>query len=123
MDTIIIQDFAVSCHIGVTPQERSKPQPLLLTVELGCDFATSAATDNLAHTIDYAVVCEHLAAFGEGRDWNLIEKLAVELAESILRKFKPRSVVVEVKKLVLPQARFVGVRVQRPNTPPVGRGS
>ena len=117
MDTIFIQDLAVSFPVGVTDHERAKPQPLLLTLELSCDLDRAAATDELARTIDYAALCDHVRAFGVGRDWHLIETLAVDLAESILAQFKPRTVCVEVKKFVLPQARFVGVRVTRPAAP------
>ena len=116
MDTIFIQDLAISMHVGATKSERAKPQQLLLTIELGCDISPAAATDDLSRTIDYAAICHYLVAFGAGREWKLMEKLAVDLAESILRKFKPQTVSVEVKKFVLPQARFVGVRVERPIT-------
>ena len=116
MDTIIIQDLTVSFHVGVTPAERTKPQQLLLTLELGCDFARAAQSDDVRQTVDYAALCEYLFAYGNGRSWRLIEKLAVDLAESILTKFNPRTVSVEVKKFILPHARFVGVRVRRPTT-------
>jgi dihydroneopterin aldolase len=51
--------------------------------------------------------------FGEGRNWKLIETLAVDLAAMILREDKPERVSVEVKKFVIPQARWVSVRIQR----------
>jgi dihydroneopterin aldolase len=39
----------------------------------------------------------------------LIEKLAADLADMILREFKPKTVTVEVKKFVIPEARHVSV--------------
>jgi dihydroneopterin aldolase len=53
-------------------------------------------------------------AYGEGREWKLIETLAVDLAGMILREFRPARVAVEVKKFVLPEARWVSVRLRRP---------
>jgi dihydroneopterin aldolase len=114
VDQIIIQDLEVFYRVGVPEQERDKPQRLLLTIELEHDFTPAAEADDLAKTMDYYHLSRRLLAFGEGRDWKLIETLAVDLAAMILREFRPSRVVVEVKKFVLPEARWVAVRVRRP---------
>jgi dihydroneopterin aldolase len=114
MDHIIINELEVRCRVGVTPEERVQPQRLLLTVELAHDFASAAATDDLRHTIDYFALSQRLLGLGQGREWRLIETLAVEIAQLVLVEFGARSVVVEVKKFVIPQARYVAVRVRRP---------
>jgi dihydroneopterin aldolase len=119
-DTIIISELAVSCHVGVSDAERSEPQRLLVTLELTHDLAGAARTDDLAQTIDYYAVAQRLLHFGEGRSWKLIEKLAADLAEMVLREFGPKSVKVEVKKMAVPEASFVAVRLsrERGNRPP-----
>jgi dihydroneopterin aldolase len=111
MDTIAIHDLTVFFHIGVPAQERSNPQRLTLTVEMDCDF--SGLGDDVRRTIDYQAVGYRLLDFGRGRSWKLIETLAVDLAEMILRDYKPSRVTVEVKKFVFPQARDVSARVTR----------
>jgi len=121
MDTIIIRDLAVLFRVGVPDKERENPQRLLLTVELGCEFSQTAQTDQLDETIDYYAVSRRLLGFGEGREWKLIEKLAVDIAEALLLEFHPRSISVEVKKFIVPEARYVSVRVTR--TPGEGRGA
>jgi FolB domain-containing protein len=121
VDQIIIQDLEVFHHVGVPDPERAKPQRLLLTIELELDLTPAAKADDLKKTIDYYQLSRRLLAFGEGRDWKLIETLAVDLAEMILREFKPARVAVEVKKFVLPEARWVSVRVRRPRS--FGRSS
>ena len=113
MDQIVIQDLEVFYRVGVPDEERAEPQRLLLTLELDHDFTPAAKTDDLTKTIDYARLSCWLLAFGEGREWKLIETLAVELAEMILREFQPQRVRLEVKKFVLPEARFVSVRITR----------
>jgi len=113
MDRIVIEDLTVFCHVGVSEGERDKPQRLALTVEMDHDFCQIA--DALDRTIDYQAVSQRLLDFGRGRSWKLIETLAVELAEMILREFKPSRVTVEVKKFIIPQARHVSVRVTRPD--------
>lgn len=113
MDTITIADLEVHYHVGVPDAERARPQRLLLTVELAHDFSIAAAHDDLRTTIDYFAVTQRLRRYGEGRSWRLIEALAVELAELLLREFRPRAVSVEVKKFILPDTRHVSVRVTR----------
>jgi FolB domain-containing protein len=114
MDQIVIQDLEVFYRVGVPDQERAEPQRLLLTIELEHDFTLAAKTDDLEKTIDYYHLSRCLLTFGEDREWKLIETLAVNLAEMILREFSPAQVAVEIKKFVLPEARWVSVRVERP---------
>lgn len=110
---ITIADLEVFYQVGVTEEERSKPQRLLVTIEMDHDFATAAARDNLADTIDYAAVADRLVHFGNGCHWELIETLASEIATMVLDEFGVREVTVEVKKFIIPQARHVSVRLAR----------
>jgi FolB domain-containing protein len=114
MGTITIRDLVVSYHVGVPDAERSKPQRLLITVEMGGDFGPAAQTDDLNRTIDYYAVSQRLLGFGQGRTWKLIETLAVEIADMVRAEFGAASVVVEVKKFIIPEAEYVSVRVVRP---------
>ena len=114
MDTITIKDLEVFFHVGVPEEERAKPQRLLVSIEATHDIALAVEKDDVRWSIDYAAVCERLNRFAEGRRWRLIETLAVEIAELLLREFGAASASVEIKKFVLPQTRFVGVRVTRP---------
>lgn len=115
MDTVIIQDLEVWYHVGVPESERASPQRLLLTLHLGSEFTMAAQRDDLRWTIDYAAVCERLRRLGEGRSWQLIETLAVEIAELVRQEFSATTATVEVKKFILPQTRYVAVRVTRPS--------
>lgn len=113
MDTITIKDLEVSFCVGVSDEERATPQRLLLTIEMEHDFHAAAAEDELAGTVDYYAVSQRLLQFGDGVHWKLIETLAVDIAQMVLEDFNPRSVAVEVKKFIIPQARHVSVRVTR----------
>jgi dihydroneopterin aldolase len=110
---ISIVDLEVFCRVGVPDAERARPQRLLLTVEMESDFSKAAKTDSITDTIDYFAVSQRLLKFGEGRSWKLIEKLAADIADTILSEFKPRGVTVEVKKFIIPQARYVSVVITR----------
>jgi dihydroneopterin aldolase len=107
---ISIVDLEVFYRVGVPDEERTKPQRLLLTVEMDCAFSKAAKSDGVHDTIDYFAVSQRLLKFGEGRNWKLIEKLATDITDMILAEFKPESVTIEVKKFPIPQARHVSVK-------------
>ena len=113
MSHISIVDLEVFYRVGVPDAERAQPQRLLLTVEMETDFSAAAKSDSIADTIDYFAVTQRLLKFGDGREWKLIEKLVADIANVILAEFKPQTVSVEVKKFVIPQARFVSVALTR----------
>ncbi len=106
---ISIVDLEVFYRVGVPDTERAQPQRLLLTVEMESDFSAAAKSDGIADTIDYFAVTQRLLKLGESREWKLIEKLAADIADTVLTEFKPLSVSVEVKKFILPEARYVSV--------------
>jgi FolB domain-containing protein len=95
--------------VGVSDEERAQPQRLLLTVDMTFDFTVAAISDRITKTIDYFAVSQMLLKFGEGRNWKLIEKLAMNIGDEILDEYKPEAITVEVKKFPIPQARHVSV--------------
>ena len=113
MSKISIVDLEVFYHVGVPDAERAQPQRLLLTIELESDFTAAAISDGIADTIDYYAVTQRLLKFGAGREWKLIEKLVSDIADAVLAEFKPQGVTVEVKKFIIPEARYVSVRIAR----------
>lgn len=114
MDTILIHNLEVHYCVGVTEAERARPQRLLLRIELDHDIAPAARSDELPLTINYSDVCRRLRTFGDDRQWQLIETLGVEIAESLLSEFHPAAVRLEIRKFIVPDAEWVGVRIARP---------
>jgi FolB domain-containing protein len=117
MSKITIVDLEVNYCVGVTDEERAKPQRLLLTVDMNLDFSSASVSDRIERTINYQTVAEDLLNFGEGRSWKLLEKLVANIAERILAEYKPQSVLVEVKKFSVPQARFISVSTGQSRPP------
>ena len=110
---ISIVDLEVFYRIGVPAAERSKPQRLLLTVEMKPPSGKAARTDAIADTIDYFAVSQRLLKFGDGKAWMLIEKLAADVCDMVLSEFQARSVSVEVKKFPFRQSRHVSVTLAK----------
>ena len=110
---ISIVDLEAFYRVGVPDAERATPQRLLLTVEMEFDFSAAAHSNDIADTINYFAVSQRLLKFGKGRNWKLIEKLAADIANTILTEFKPAAVTVEVKKFIIPEARHVSVALTK----------
>lgn len=114
MDRILIEDLEVHFRVGVPEAERSRPQRMLITVEMETDLSAAAAADDLEQTIDYSRVARRLVAWGNGRSWHLIEKLAADVADLVCGEFGAQGARVCVKKFAVPGARYVAVEVRRP---------
>jgi 7,8-dihydroneopterin aldolase/epimerase/oxygenase len=113
MSRISIVDLEVFYSVGVTDEERAKPQRLLLTVDLDFDITSASVSDRIERTINYFEVSQELLKFGDGRSWKLLEKLVANMADMILLRFRPQAVTVEIKKFTVPQARYVSVSLTR----------
>jgi FolB domain-containing protein len=109
MSRIKIVDLEVHYCVGISDAERAKPQRLLITVDMEFDFNMAAQGDRLNKTIDYFAVAQEILKYGTGRNWKLVEKVAVSVAELVKSEFHPESVTIEVKKFVLPQPGYVSV--------------
>ena len=81
MSKITIVDLEVFYCVGVTDEERAKPQRLLLTVDMSLDFSSASVSDRIERTINYQRLVDELLKFGEGRSWKLLEKLVAKIAE------------------------------------------
>jgi dihydroneopterin aldolase len=116
MSFITIVDLEVFYRVGISEEERAKPQRLLLTLDIKFDFSSAAVSGRIGRTIDYYEVAQRLLKLGETRSWRLIESVATDVAERILSEFHPESVTVEVKKFSIPEARYVSASLtkQRP---------
>jgi dihydroneopterin aldolase len=113
MSKITIVELEVYYKVGVSDEERARPQCLMLTLEMECDFTAAARSDRIDDTVNYYDVSRRLLAFGEGRSWKLIEKLASDIADTILAEYGPEQVTVEVKKFPIREAKCVTVNLTR----------
>src|SRR5690349_15395946 len=112
-DEIVIQDLELMARVGVTDEERAQPQCLTVSLVLQPRNSFDRLNDELKGTVDYAAVCADLRQFLSGRQRKLIETLAHEMAEHLLAQFDLTRVELELRKFVLPETRFVAVRIVR----------
>ena len=102
MATITLTGLRVRGHHGVLDHERATGQVFLVDLQLDVDISRAAATDDVADAVNYADVAAVAERILVGEPVNLIETLAVNIADAVLAEFDPvGSVVVTVQK---PQA-------------------
>src|SRR6202043_1240192 len=94
MSKITIVELEIFCSVGVSEEERAKPQRLLATVDMQFDFSSASVSDRIEKTINYQDVAQALLKFGEGRSWKLMEKLVSNMADMVLNEYKPQAVMV-----------------------------
>ena len=111
IERIHIERLQVDAHVGVSAEERSKRQLLLLNVTL-FPYA-GAVVDELAETIDYSALAEMVRDVGARGEYMLIETLAENVVTEVMTKFAALRVKVEVRKFVLPDADYVSVTAVR----------
>jgi len=113
-DLIRVIDLEVFAHIGVPDAERHDAQRLLISLEMTVDsFSHTAGTDNLAWTVNYFDVVEHVKSVVARRSRKLLETMAEEVAFDLLRTFPIKKITLEIKKFILPDARYVSVKIER----------
>lgn len=113
MATITLTGLRARGHHGVLEHERATGQVFLVDLELELDIDRAAATDDVADTVNYAEVAEVVEGVITGPPVNLIETVAVRIAESILADFdRVTAVVAAVSKPQAPiPADFANVAV------------
>lgn len=115
-DVIELRGLRFGAVVGVLPAEREGPQPLELDLDVHVDLSAAGASDDLADTVDYAVVCD-LAVAAASSEPYLLENLASRIASAVLGA-DPRidAVDVALRKLRPPVAHDLatsGVRIRR----------
>lgn len=96
-DRIIINAARFSAHIGVTEEERTQPQDLVLDIEMAFDTRPAGRGDDFAQTVCYTTVVEAVEQI-LARPFHLIEAVAEAVAARILADHPVEEVFVRVAK-------------------------
>ena len=114
MDIIYLHDLRIDTVIGVFDWERRIRQTVILDLDLSADIHLSAASDDLADTLNYKAVAKRLIDFVGHSEFQLVETLAERIAELVLDEFAVQWLRLRVNKLgALRGARDVGVVIER----------
>jgi len=117
-DCIQLRGLRVVCIVGVLPEERERPQPLELDIDIFADLSAAGDSDELEDTVDYGAVTEAVSEICLGAKAQLLERVAQLVAEYLLELGGVSGAEVTVKKLRPPvpsEIEFTAVRVTRHN--------
>ena len=114
MDTILIRDLRVEVLIGIHKRERHVAQVVSVDLDIGIPGTTVFASDKVADTIDYEQVALKIKALAGSGHFKLVETFADRIAKLLVEEFKAPWVKVSAAKIgILPNAKFVGVAIER----------
>jgi FolB domain-containing protein len=111
-DAILVKSLRVETRVGVPEEERSQPQ--LLEIDLLLEGSLGNLQDEIGRTTDYAAVCDLIRQKCGNSEYRLIETLAEEVAKEVLVAFPlVHAIEIELRKFILPETQYVGVRLRR----------
>jgi len=114
MDTILIRDLRIEVLIGIHKRERHVAQTVSVDLDIGIPGTTVFASDKVADTIDYEQVALRIKALAGTGHFRLVETFADRIAKLLIEDFKAPWVKVSAAKIgILPNAKFVGVAIER----------
>ncbi|HIY85565.1 MAG TPA: dihydroneopterin aldolase [Candidatus Yaniella excrementavium] len=87
MGTIRLTGLRARGYHGVLDHERANGQTFIVDLDLDLDIDQAADTDDVAATVNYAEVAAVVENIITGPPVNLIETLAVTMADTILADF------------------------------------
>lgn len=117
MDKIIIKNLEVFSYHGVNPEEKILGQKFLVDVTLYTSIKKAGCDDNIESTISYSKAIKLLKKLMQEDKYNLLEKVATNLARGLFCEFKTlKKVKICLKKPMAPiDAHFdyVAVKIKR----------
>jgi dihydroneopterin aldolase len=117
-DRILIEGLEIRTVLGVNEVERRAKRIVRVDMEIACDAAAAAKSDDISRATDYSAITYAVEEFVERSGFRLLETLADGIAGLILEKYSAPWVRVVVEKPgALPGVSRVAVVVER-GTPP-----
>lgn len=113
---IIIEQLEFRGRCGVTPDERARPQPLAVDLELDCHLEPAGLSDDLQRTVDYASVAQRIIELGTCHDAHLLETMAERFLAALFDEFPVDRAKLWLRKLHPPLihvTKSVGVTLER----------
>src|SRR5688572_3749750 len=85
LDRIFISELCVPCHVGVSEEERSVLQNVIIDITVFTPLKPSGTSDNLKDTIDYDELAGMIHTTAQNKHYYLLEHLAEKTTACILQ--------------------------------------
>lgn len=114
MDIIFIRELEIETVIGIYDWERKIKQTVSIDLEMGANIAKSAGSDQIDDTLNYKEVGKRIISFVEESSFELVEKLAEEIAVIVRNEFNVPWLRLTLNKPgALRGSKSVGVIIER----------
>ena len=115
-DKVLIRELKVEAILGILPQERVTPQPVLINITVFTDTRRAARSKDIVDAVNYAALADAATKLTIDGKYLLIETLVEDLAALSLSLAHVEGVSVRVEKpQAVPAAGAVGVEIYRTN--------
>ena len=115
-DKVLIRELKVEAILGILPQERFTPQPVLINITVFTDTRRAARSKDIVDAVNYAALADAATKLTIDGKYLLIETLVEDLAALSLSLAHVEGVSVRVEKpQAVPAAGAVGVEIYRTN--------
>jgi dihydroneopterin aldolase len=124
-DRITLTGLDVVGHHGVFDFEKEQGQHFVVDITAWLDLTPAARSDDVTDTLHYGELAEYAAGVVAGPPRDLIETVAVEIADGVLARWPVTAVEVTVHKPTAPiplTFADVAVSVRRTAAPGPGEG-
>ena len=101
-DRIVLKSMRFTGRHGLTDDERARPQPFEVDVELLTNLQPAGVDDDIAQTVDYGQVFQICRELVEATNFKLLEAIAEGIAHEILTAMPVVEVGVRVRKIDVP---------------------
>src|SRR5215218_4592736 len=98
-DRIEIRGLRALGIIGVLTEERERPQPFELDIDLEADLSDAGASDDLHDTVDYGTAVAVAEKVVQTEQHLLLERVAQRIAEDLLALDRVDGVRVTIRKV------------------------
>lgn len=116
MDTTFIHNLNCQAIIGIHAFERLKPQRLIISVDLYRDITKAAVNEAIEFALNYFEITQFIEAFVGNSEYQLIETLAENLADTLIKTYQLEAIKLRLQKPgALTQTQQVGVEIYRQN--------
>ena len=113
-DTLRIVGLQVEARIGCSVEERSRPQPLEVSLSVPIDVKRAASSIQLEETVCWGTLSQAITTFITTREWILVEELCESLSEHLLNNFERIGALeLEVRKFPPLGVRYTAIKIRR----------
>lgn len=113
-DKVLIEGLKADAVIGIYDWEKSIRQPLLIDLTMAWNNQKPALSDKIEDALDYEAVSNAVLELVESQPFELIERVAEEIADLVLKKFAMPHVRIRVTKpTAIKKAASVAVEIER----------